>query len=186
MAPRGGAPSHEAGEGSNSDREHPTGQVRPARQQPAAWPGNGDHPLPKPHFGQNPVHPVSGQARHPSARARQAESATATRERNKPVVRARAAGQPGEPVLRVAARRESLQLSPHEGGQVSVRLFEGVSQLRHRLANQPVHQLGRSLPSSLHCDHGVAQCTNQAHQVALVSCAEKTVDNAILCLEFGK
>jgi hypothetical protein len=40
--------------------------------------------------------------------------------------------------------------------------------------------------SSLHCDHGAAQRTNQAHRVALVSCAENTVDNAILYLEFGK
>jgi hypothetical protein len=42
-----------------------------------------------------------------------------------------------------------------------------------------VHQLCRTLPSSLHCDHDAAQCTNHAHRVALVNCAEKTVENAI-------
>ena len=57
--------------------KHPTGQVRPARQQPAARPGNGDHPLTKTHFGQNPVHPMSGQARHAAASTRRAEATAA-------------------------------------------------------------------------------------------------------------
>ena len=49
-----------------------------------------------------------------------------------------------------------------------------------------MHQLCRTLPSSLHCDHDAALCTNQAHRVALPNCAEETVDNAIPCPKFSK
>ena len=56
------------------DRDHMPQQVQPSRQHPAAWPGNGDHPLLKTHFGQDPVHPVSGQARNSAASARRAEA----------------------------------------------------------------------------------------------------------------
>ena len=77
MVPDRGTPGQEAGESPNGHREHPARQVWPTRQQPAAWPRNGDHPLTKTHFGQHPVHPMSGQACHAAASTRRAEATAA-------------------------------------------------------------------------------------------------------------
>ncbi|MFT6162641.1 MAG: hypothetical protein ACJA00_005244 [Myxococcota bacterium] len=128
--------------------------VRPPRKQPAAWPGNADHPLTTTHVGQHPVYLVSGQARHATASTRRLEATAAACQRAPSVVCTWAAREPCEAGSRVAARTEFLQLAPHERLEASISTRD---------------PLCRTLASSLHCDHGATPCTNQANRVALVS-----------------
>ena len=92
-------------------------QLRPAGEQPAAWPWHRHHPLPHRHPRQQLPVPSCGRFRHPPPATRWTEPTALAREGDQAMVVAPSAGQPGEASSRVSTYEEAIQLTAHKARQ---------------------------------------------------------------------
>ena len=115
------------------DAQDTIDEIRPARQQPAAFEGNREHPLARRHPRDHTVHPVRGGLRHTSPGAARAEPTRLAGEQHQPVVIALGALQPRKPLLGATTPKVGLELTGHEPGKLPILL----SQRPHK-AREPV------------------------------------------------
>ena len=101
--------------------------------------------MPRPHERDHPIHPRRSRLRHPATGAGRAKSSSLAGKWDQLVLRAGLAGEPGEPVLGIAALQVALHLGDHMPWQRALCLREPLPQPRPSLRHHVVEEVaGRS------------------------------------------